>query len=148
MIGGGGEKKTLRLAALYADESNIICQPNEVSRKLDALAEHCESVGRDRSELVVSLQTNCCIAPTHDQAIADADAFLASRGIDTSSLSEAEANQIRALIVLGDPDEVGEMFSNRMIDGVDGFTVNSPANGHIDGRIELLGDVLRKVVGI
>ena len=46
MIGGGGERKTLRLAALYADESNIISQPNELPRKLDALANHCQSVGR------------------------------------------------------------------------------------------------------
>ena len=148
MIGGGGEKKTLRLVALYGDESNIICQPNEVNRKLDALAGHCESVGRDRAEVVVSLQTNCCVAPTHEQAVADADAFLAARGIDMSSLSEAAANQIRSMIVLGDPDEVGEIFSARMVDGVDGFTVNSPANGHIEGRVELLGEVLRKVVGV
>ena len=148
MIGGGGEKKTLRLAALYADESNIICQPNEVTRKLDALAGHCEAIGRDRSELVVTLQANCCIAPTHDQAVADADAFLGARGIDMASLSEEQAAQIRALIVLGDPDEVGEIFTNRKIAGVDGFTVNSPANGHIEGRVELLGEVLRKVVGV
>jgi F420-dependent oxidoreductase-like protein len=148
MIGGGGEKKTLRLVALYADESNIICQPNEVTRKLDALAGHCESAGRDRSELVVTLQANCCIAPTHDLAVAEADAFLGARGIDMAALSEAEASQIRSLIVLGDPDEVGEIFSARKVDGVDGFTVNSPANGHIEGRVELLGEVLRKVVGI
>ena len=55
---------------------------------------------------------------------------------------------MRSQIVLGDPDEVGEIFSSRMIGGVDGFTVNSPANGHIEGRVELLGQVLRKVVGI
>ena len=148
MIGGGGEKKTLRLAALYADESNIICHPSELTRKLDALAAHCESVGRDRSGLVVSVQTNCCVAPTHDQAMAEADAYLRSRGIDLGSLSTTEADQIRSLVVLGDPDEVGEVFSSRMLDGVDGFTVNSPANGHIEGRVELLGEVLRKVVGI
>jgi F420-dependent oxidoreductase-like protein len=148
MIGGGGEKKTLRLVALYADESNIICQPSEVSRKLDALAGHCDSIGRDRSEVVVTLLANCCIAPTHEQAMAEANAFLAARGIDMSSLSEAEAEQIRSLIVLGDPDEVGEIFSSRMIDGVDGFTVNCPANGHIEGRVEILGEVLRKVIDI
>jgi F420-dependent oxidoreductase-like protein len=148
MIGGGGEKKTLRLVALYGDESNIICQPAEVTRKLDALAGHCDSVGRDRSEVVVSLLASCCIAPTHEQAMAEADAFLAARGIDVSSLSEAEADQIRSQIVLGDPDEVGEIFSSRMIDGVDGFIVNAPANGHIEGRVELLGEVLRKVVDI
>jgi F420-dependent oxidoreductase-like protein len=148
MIGGGGERKTLRLVALYADESNIICQPSEVSRKLDALAGHCDSIGRDRSEVVVSLLANCCVAPTHEQAMAEANAFLAAQGTDMSSLSEAEAEQIRSLIILGDPDEVGEIFSSRLVDGIDGFTVNCPANGHIEGRVELLGNVLRKVIGI
>jgi len=147
MIGGGGEKKTLRLVALYADESNLICHPSEVPRKLDALAAHCASLGRDRSEVVVSLLASCCIAPTHDEAVADAEAFLAARGIDLSALSEAEAEQLRAQVVIGDPDEVGEALSRRMIDGVDGLTVNAPANGHIEGRVELLGQVLRKVVG-
>ena len=147
MIGGGGEKKTLRLVALYADESNIGCPPGEVPRKLDALAGHCDSVKRDRSEILVSLMASCCIAPTHDQAVAEAGAYLAARGIDLSSLSEAEADRIRAQVVIGDPDEVGEIFSSRKIDGVDGFTVNCPANGHIEGRVELLGQVLRKVVG-
>ncbi len=148
MIGGGGEKKTLRLVALYADESNLICQPSEVPRKLDALAGHCASVGRERSEILVSVLVGCCIAPTHEQAVAEASAYLGARGIDLSSLSEAEADQVRSRIVLGDPDEVGEIFSRRMVDGVDGFTVNSPANGHIEGRVELLGQVLRKVVNI
>jgi alkanesulfonate monooxygenase SsuD/methylene tetrahydromethanopterin reductase-like flavin-dependent oxidoreductase (luciferase family) len=145
MIGGGGEKKTLRLVALYADESNLICQPSDVPRKLEALAGHCASVGRDRSEILVSVLTSCCIAPTHEQAVADASAYLAARGIDVSSL---EGGQLRSQIVLGDPDEVGEIFAGRMIDGVDGFTVNCPANGHIEGRVELLGQVLRKVVDI
>src|SRR5690606_4646545 len=40
MIGGGGERKTLRMVAQYADESNLLCQPSEVGRKLDALAAH------------------------------------------------------------------------------------------------------------
>ena len=48
LIGGAGEKKTLRLVAKYADESNLICAPNEVPRKLEVLAEHCEALGRDR----------------------------------------------------------------------------------------------------
>jgi alkanesulfonate monooxygenase SsuD/methylene tetrahydromethanopterin reductase-like flavin-dependent oxidoreductase (luciferase family) len=139
MIGGGGEKKTLRLVALYADESNLICQPSEVPRKLDALAGHCASIGRDRSEVVVTLLASCCIAPTHAQAVAEVDAYLANKG--------AGGNQFRSQMVIGDPDEVGEIFSSRRIEGVDGFTVNAPANGHIEGRVELLGQVLGKVVG-
>jgi F420-dependent oxidoreductase-like protein len=147
MIGGGGEKKTLRLVAQYADESNIICQPNEIPRKLDALAKHCEALGRDRSELTVSLLANACVAPTHELAEAEADAFLKARGIDLATMSTEDAGAIRSMIILGDPDEVAEVFKARLIEGVDGFTVNAPANGHIEGRVALLGEVLSKVVG-
>jgi F420-dependent oxidoreductase-like protein len=146
MIGGSGEKKTLRLVAQFADESNLICQAHEVPRKLDALATHCERLGRDRGEITVSVQANACVAPTHELAVAEADAFLRARGIDLSSMSTEDAEAVRAMITLGDPDEVGEIFAARLIDGVDGFTVNAPANCHIEGRVSLLGDVLSKVV--
>jgi len=46
MIGGGGEKKTLRLVAQYADACNLFAGRDE-ARKLDILRRHCEAVGRD-----------------------------------------------------------------------------------------------------
>jgi F420-dependent oxidoreductase-like protein len=46
MIGGGGEKKTLRLVARYADACNLFAGRDE-ARKLDILRQHCEAVGRD-----------------------------------------------------------------------------------------------------
>jgi F420-dependent oxidoreductase-like protein len=46
MIGGGGEKKTLRLVAQYADACNLFAGRDE-TRKLDVLRQHCEAVGRD-----------------------------------------------------------------------------------------------------
>ena len=46
MIGGGGEKKTLRLVAQYADACNLFAG-NDEARKLDVLRQHCEAVGRD-----------------------------------------------------------------------------------------------------
>jgi F420-dependent oxidoreductase-like protein len=46
MIGGGGEKKTLRLVAQYADACNLGFSP-ETARKLDVLRAHCDAVGRD-----------------------------------------------------------------------------------------------------
>jgi len=52
MIGGGGERKLLRLVAKYADANNLFpASPEEVQHKLDVLARHCEEVGRDRSEI-------------------------------------------------------------------------------------------------
>jgi alkanesulfonate monooxygenase SsuD/methylene tetrahydromethanopterin reductase-like flavin-dependent oxidoreductase (luciferase family) len=52
MIGGGGERKLLRLVARYADANNLFASsPETVRHKLDVLARHCEEVGRDRSEI-------------------------------------------------------------------------------------------------
>jgi len=147
MIGGGGEKKTLRLVAQYADESNLICAPDEVERKLAALAGHCERLGRDRSEITVSYQMIACVAPTHDQARAELDEFLGHRGLDVSSMSEEDAAGVRAMVPHGDPDEIGELFSERLATGIDGFTVSAPANGHVEGRVTLLGETLSKVIG-
>ncbi len=50
LIGGGGEKKTLRLVAQYADACNLFPSP-EVPRKLDILREHCKAVGRNYDEI-------------------------------------------------------------------------------------------------
>jgi len=146
MIGGGGEKKTLRLVAQYADESNIICELPDLPRKLEALAGHCERLGRDRSEITVSYQTRACIAPTHEQAQAELDAALATRGMDVSTMSDDDAAAIRGLIPYGDPDEIGELFSGYLTHGIDGFTVSAIANGHIEGRVSLLGETLSKVL--
>ncbi len=51
MIGGGGEKKTLRLVAKYADACNLFAGP-DVGHKLDVLKEHCEREGRDYDEIL------------------------------------------------------------------------------------------------
>jgi F420-dependent oxidoreductase-like protein len=51
LIGGGGEKRTLRLVAQYADASNLFGGPAQLLRKYAILAEHCEAVGRDFTEI-------------------------------------------------------------------------------------------------
>ncbi|HTZ43136.1 MAG TPA: LLM class F420-dependent oxidoreductase [Jatrophihabitans sp.] len=50
LIGGGGERKTLRLVARYADACNIFAGP-DAGRKLQVLAEHCEREGRDYASI-------------------------------------------------------------------------------------------------
>ena len=50
LIGGGGEKKTLRLVAKYADACNLFPSP-DLPRKLDVLRAHCDAEGRDYDEI-------------------------------------------------------------------------------------------------
>jgi F420-dependent oxidoreductase-like protein len=51
MIGGGGEKKTLRLVAQYADACNIGGSAEVAAHKVDVLRRHCDAVGRDYDEI-------------------------------------------------------------------------------------------------
>jgi len=146
MIGGGGERKTLRMVAQYADESNLIADRNDIPRKLDALAEHCETLGRDRSQVTVSWQRSTCIAPTMEQAQAELAAFFASQGVNLDSLDANQRAAATARFIVGDPDTVGERLTADLAMGVDGFTLNAPANGHIASRVALLGETAAKVV--
>jgi F420-dependent oxidoreductase-like protein len=146
LIGGNGEKKTLRLVARYADHSNLTCSADEIPRKLEVLAGHCEREGRDRASITVSHQGVACVAPTHDQAVAELDAFLATRGMDVSTMSADDAAAIRSVLPHGDPDDIAEHFAAIKATGVDGFTVAAPANGHVEGRVTLLGETLRSVL--
>jgi F420-dependent oxidoreductase-like protein len=58
LIGGAGEKKTLRLVARYADSCNIMAYDVEVAaHKLDVLREHCANEGRDYDEIEKTAQT-------------------------------------------------------------------------------------------
>jgi F420-dependent oxidoreductase-like protein len=148
MIGGSGERKTLRMVAQYADEANFTCPLDEVPRKLDALDAHCQRLGRDRSEITVSKQLNVCIAPTHDEAYAEAVTFLTGRGLDFEALDDDSKAAFLAMITLGDPDEVGEQLTGVLALGVDGFTCNLPANGHNPERVELLGRTARAVLDV
>ena len=50
MIGGGGEKKTLRFVAKYADACNLFPEP-DLARKLDVLRAHCDAEGRDYDDI-------------------------------------------------------------------------------------------------
>jgi F420-dependent oxidoreductase-like protein len=51
MIGGGGERKTLRLVAQYADACNVFGDPSRIAHKYAVLREHCERLGRPYEEI-------------------------------------------------------------------------------------------------
>jgi F420-dependent oxidoreductase-like protein len=140
LIGGSGERKTFRLVARFADESNLTCSPEEVPAKLEALAARCSEEGRDRSELTVSLQRPCLIAPTHEAAWETGKAFFAERGLDLEALSEEERAPFLALVAWGSPDEVAEQLGDLLALGVDGLTLSLPANGHDPEMVSLLGE--------
>jgi F420-dependent oxidoreductase-like protein len=54
LVGGGGERRTLRLVARYADACNLVGDPATVRHKLEVLRRHCEELGRDPAEIRVT----------------------------------------------------------------------------------------------
>jgi F420-dependent oxidoreductase-like protein len=74
LIGGGGEKKTLRLVARYGDACNLFGSgPEQVAGKLEVLRSHCDAEGRDYDRIQ---KTVLAVRPP----LADVDGFLAAAG--------------------------------------------------------------------
>jgi alkanesulfonate monooxygenase SsuD/methylene tetrahydromethanopterin reductase-like flavin-dependent oxidoreductase (luciferase family) len=68
MIGGGGEKKTLRTVARYADMWNVMGTVEEMAHKVEVLRGHCEAVGRDASEIEFTLGIKATIRDSEAEA--------------------------------------------------------------------------------
>ncbi|MER5263139.1 LLM class F420-dependent oxidoreductase [Actinosynnema sp. NPDC002837] len=93
MIGGNGERKTLRLVARYADACNLLlASPAEAPHKLDVLHRHCDDLGRDYDAIrktVVHLGD----LPEDAEACAQTVAGYAGMGIDTVILRSPDGDQ-------------------------------------------------------
>jgi alkanesulfonate monooxygenase len=75
MIGGGGEKRTLRLVAQYADQCNIAGDAETVTHKLDVLRRHCDDVGRDYDTIEKTTIFGIDPTTTADDIVRDASAM-------------------------------------------------------------------------
>jgi alkanesulfonate monooxygenase SsuD/methylene tetrahydromethanopterin reductase-like flavin-dependent oxidoreductase (luciferase family) len=68
MIGGSGEKKTLRTVARFADMWNAMGEPDFLARKLDVLRRHCDDAGRDIGEIELTVGCKPIIRDTEAEA--------------------------------------------------------------------------------
>jgi len=72
LVGGGGERKTLRLVAQYADACNIFDMgPDAVRAKYDVIRRHCEAVGRDYDDIEKTVLSRVDFAKESDDSIVD-----------------------------------------------------------------------------
>jgi alkanesulfonate monooxygenase SsuD/methylene tetrahydromethanopterin reductase-like flavin-dependent oxidoreductase (luciferase family) len=75
LIGGGGERKTLRLVATYADACNIIGDVDTVAHKVEVLRRHCDDVGRDFEQIEVTALIGVADDAGPDEIIREAQAL-------------------------------------------------------------------------
>jgi F420-dependent oxidoreductase-like protein len=147
MIGGQGEKKTLRLMAQHAEMANFTSGFDELPHKLAVLAAHCADVGRDPSTINKTPLCTVVHGSSMDEAIAMRNAFLKARGLDFDTLDEATQQMVAARLIVGDADAVGEQVRALMALGLDGITCNLPANGHDPDAVAATVQTLVKAVG-
>jgi F420-dependent oxidoreductase-like protein len=100
IIGGGGERKTLRLVAQYADATNVFGSADTLRHKYAVLKAHCHDVGRDYSSIE---RTNLNIAEIEPEGQAARDS--ASRFLDRAT-DWAEAGSQHAIVSIRDAWDV------------------------------------------
>lgn len=119
LVGGGGERKTLRLTATYADMWNGFGDLDTIRHKLDVLAAHCETEGRDRSEIVATRLGTLIVADTMEQADRRRQEWQRARNVDDGALAMR--------LIWGDRDTVAERAKAFLDAGLQGMIFNMPA---------------------
>jgi F420-dependent oxidoreductase-like protein len=105
MIGGSGEKLTLKLVAKYADACNLFGGPKTLKTKLEALKKQCNSVGRDYDEILKTSLTSLVIGETPQEV----SALIAKRrrpGMTDEQLEDT--------ILYGTPEQVVAKIQERI----------------------------------
>ncbi|MEU4562411.1 LLM class F420-dependent oxidoreductase [Actinoplanes sp. NPDC023936] len=132
MLGGSGEQKTFRLAARFADHMNIICDVEELPRKVAVLRERCEEIGRDPATLSTSYLVMGMVGET---------------GQEVKELGETIPEDRRDRAFLGTAEQVAEQLQEKVLGaGIDGITINLIRNGHRPGVVTRVGEALKPLV--
>jgi F420-dependent oxidoreductase-like protein len=115
LVGGGGERRTLRLVAQYADACNISGDAATIRHKVEVLDHHCKDVGRDRSSIAVTRLSSL---------------FLTGNAAETGQVRDfvtaAAGPEAAAAFLIGEPDQVLAQVAELIDAGVDEFYVNMP----------------------
>jgi F420-dependent oxidoreductase-like protein len=132
LVGGGGEQRTLRIAAKFADMTHWFPLGLEtLRRKNELLAGYCEAIGRDPSTIERTMATPVLVAVSEAEARSYLDRVPPER---------------RAHVLAGTPAQAAEALQPYLEAGFTGFTFNNPLYRTPD-QITLVGECLRLIGG-
>ncbi len=136
MIGGGGERKTLRTVARHADGWNVSGSVEELARKVDVLAGHCADAGRDMAEIEFSCFPYVCLRDSVEAARVALRERLAANGDDY----EPDP----AIDFLGPEERVAELWRPYLDLGFTHLIADVPAPFDLEtiGRLPRLRDLV------
>jgi F420-dependent oxidoreductase-like protein len=137
LVGGSGERKTLRLVAQYADGCNVFGDQEQVRHLMGVLDAHCEDVGRDPGEITRTRLGTLAIGKTHEEAERALASWPERLKIDPERLS--------MFLTLGDPDEVGGQMQALLDAGIESFVFNIP-NPQDPDAVALAGETVSRAL--
>jgi len=148
LIGGSGERRTLRIAAEHADALNLITGREDIARKLEVLAGHCATVGRDPKTINTTWLASAIVGSTPSEATAARDAFMAGRGLKWEDLGEDMRQAALSRALVGTPEAIAqEILDVAIAPGLDGVILNFPAHSADADAVAAVGAAVRKAVG-
>ncbi|MEE2776629.1 MAG: LLM class F420-dependent oxidoreductase [Acidobacteriota bacterium] len=130
LIGGGGEKVTLRIAARYADEWNYWGDVDTIRHKLSVLDAHCRNEGRDRGEISTSAQALIVLSD------------------DAETVAKARAGDSPLPLIAGNVDEVRETIAAYADAGLDEFIVPDFNMGPRERKVPVLDRFIKEVATV
>ena len=135
MIGGSGEKKTLRTVARYADMWNAMGPVDVMARKVDVLREHCDAVGRDIGEIEFTLGVKLTIRDSKAEAISVRDAAIAHNRTPQSEIDEDDT------FWEGPPEEIADRLRPYVDLGFTTVISEQPAPYDVETLERFIGEV-------
>jgi alkanesulfonate monooxygenase SsuD/methylene tetrahydromethanopterin reductase-like flavin-dependent oxidoreductase (luciferase family) len=135
MIGGGGEKKTLRTVAKYADMWNVMGAVEVVRHKRDVLLAHCEAVGRDPGQIEQTIGCKPVIRDTVEEARRVWEAQMAHNRTPLSEVKDDDT------FWLGTPEQLASMMTDRKKLGYHTFIAEMPAPYDAETLERWIGEV-------
>jgi F420-dependent oxidoreductase-like protein len=145
MVGGAGERRTLRLVARYADLCNVVGDVDTFRSKLEVLRGHCRAVGRDPDQIVKTANAGMVVIDETEAAVQRRLQELAAA--PPPALRDLDAAALRRRLVAGTPDEVAERLRAFAEAGADGITMS--VRGAYELRpVELAAGAARAAFGV
>jgi alkanesulfonate monooxygenase SsuD/methylene tetrahydromethanopterin reductase-like flavin-dependent oxidoreductase (luciferase family) len=142
LIGGSGEKKTLRMVAQYADGCNVFGGPDQVRHLMGVLDAHCANLDRDPAEIWRTRLGTVLVAPSMEAAKVAIGQRFGAGSLD--DLPTDVQQQISSVMTFGDADSVGEELQAFRDAGLDGMVINMPG-AHQDEHIHAVAEVANRV---
>jgi F420-dependent oxidoreductase-like protein len=135
LVGGSGERKTLKIVAKYADACNLFGSPDTLKKKLEILKEHCKSVGRDYDSI---LKTRLATI------IVDENKEMADNRVQETFKGMPE-EQIKEFVIYGTPEDIQSQIRALEQVGIQYLIVNFEFSRELEALDTFANTVITKM---